>query len=128
LNKKPPNEAPPPPPLGVCHVAVVPDVAVRTCPELGAAALETLTEAPVDRSELAATLLLESVKSLFVTMLVDVGEKERDCHVAEVAPVAVRTCPELGATALETSTEVVVVLRESAEPFVVMTVVVVGPV
>ena len=32
----------PPPPDGVCHVAAVPEVAVRTCPADGAVALLTL--------------------------------------------------------------------------------------
>lgn len=83
----------------VCQVAVVADVAVRTCPVDGAEAELTLTE-PV------------AVLSALVVADVVVGV----CHVATVLLVAVRTCPVDGAVAAATDTAPVAVVSLSTPP------------
>jgi hypothetical protein len=73
----------------VCHVAVVPAVAVKICPTVGAADAETLTVV-VAEFRLFAAVNVEGV-----------------CHVAVVPAVAVKTCPTVGAADAETLTVVV---------------------
>lgn len=51
---------------GVRHVAAVPDVAVRTCPDVGALALFTSMVVVAENSDLAVILLLLAVNVLDV--------------------------------------------------------------
>lgn len=52
--------------LGVCHVAVVELVAVRTCPVVGAVALDTFISVVADFKRLAVMVLVAPVIVLFV--------------------------------------------------------------
>ena len=55
---------------GVCHVAVVELVAVRTCPDEGAVALETFISVVADLSTLAVSVFVAPVIVLFVRVSV----------------------------------------------------------
>jgi hypothetical protein len=56
------------PPLGDCHVAFVPDVAVNTWPTVGALAALTATVVVAVRSEFAVMVFVASVSVLLVNV------------------------------------------------------------
>jgi hypothetical protein len=56
--------------FGACHVAVVGDVAVRTCPAVGALDAETFTVVVAEKRPFAVTLLVFEVMVLLVRVCV----------------------------------------------------------
>lgn len=75
--------------VGVCHVAKVPLVAVRTCPAVGAVAADTLTSVVADFNKEAVTTFVAPVNVLFVNVCIA-------ANVANVpAPEGITTIPPL---------------------------------
>jgi hypothetical protein len=90
--------------LGLCHVAVVLDVAVSTCPEVGAVAAEVLTLVVADFSAAEVATLGFGYVPVRLPPAAPVGVPLGFCQVADSLEVAVRTWPTVGAGASDVVT------------------------